>query len=397
MIMLNFPNPVEREQDFYGRQAELSLIERTLLSGRGVPVIIKGERHIGKTSLQNIAIQRLKRASKRKVTPLIVEPRGIATLDAFVEAILLRLASFTDTDIRQCGLVDPAGRVHLDAINQFGAAFTRLSGDSQDALFVICVDEFDQILRNAGQEVLRFDALMHFLIRESNLPVVVLLSMTHFPDELKQAASSPFTSEAEILRLQPFTLTEMEAMVTGLLGTSIVIPPTELAWLNRMSGGHPYFAKLLLANLQDQMDGSISGSPTQELPWDAALMRAVSDVKAENALENIYRVWFNDYEKRVVLLLAGRRNTLGIRELNDYGKRYLTAARSLAQRGYLQEQQAGYAFRIGFIGHWLRHWIQYDEEMERLRVPRLTDPWSSNQPIILTSEDLHRFGREHHN
>jgi hypothetical protein len=54
MIELNFPNEVSEEKDFYGRRREREQIERTLLSGTGRPVIILGERRIGKTSLQLI-------------------------------------------------------------------------------------------------------------------------------------------------------------------------------------------------------------------------------------------------------------------------------------------------------------------------------------------------------
>lgn len=392
MIVLNFPNPVERAKDFYGREKELDSIERMLLSGRRVPVIIQGDRRLGKTSLQNIAIQRLKTTTGQKIVPLTVGSRGIATLDAFVEAIFSRLASVTGTDIHQSGLVDSSGCLHMEVVNQFGEAFMHLAGAAQRTLYIICVDEFDQMLRHAGRDVLRFDALMHYLIRESGLPVAVLLCMTRIPDELMRSASSPFISEAEILRLQPFSDAELTQMVADLFRSVLSGPPPDFAWLQKMSGGHPYFAKLLLANLQELLGGFDSGLLIQRSHLDLAVMRAVEDIRAENELENIYQFWFTEMEKWVVLLLAARHHEMSYQELNEYGRNFLTAARSLAQRGYLQEQSGNYSFRIGFLGYWLRQWNQFEEEMDRLRVPRRNDPWSMNRTILIGDDDLRRFG-----
>src|SRR5436853_5721996 len=60
MSELNFPNAVRDEKDFYGRKAELERIEGVLLSSKRIPLIIIGERRIGKTSIQNIIIRRLR-------------------------------------------------------------------------------------------------------------------------------------------------------------------------------------------------------------------------------------------------------------------------------------------------------------------------------------------------
>jgi hypothetical protein len=76
MIELNFPNAVRHEKDFYGRKAELEHIERVFLSGRRVPIVIIGERRIGKTSLQNVVIEHMQKISQPRFVPLWLEPRG---------------------------------------------------------------------------------------------------------------------------------------------------------------------------------------------------------------------------------------------------------------------------------------------------------------------------------
>jgi len=40
----------------------------------------------------------------------------------------------------------------------------------------------------------------------------------------------------------------------------------------------------------------------------------------------------------------------------------------LFKRNYLIEQGDKYLIRIRFLDYWLRHWIEFDEELERLGV-----------------------------
>jgi len=73
-VELNFPNPVETLADLFDRDAELELVLTALRSPTRRPIVIMGERVMGKTSLLNVA------AEAAAVMP---EPRAIVTAGDF--------------------------------------------------------------------------------------------------------------------------------------------------------------------------------------------------------------------------------------------------------------------------------------------------------------------------
>jgi transposase len=80
------------------------------------------------------------------------------------------------------------------------------------------------------------------------------------------------------------------------------------------------------------------------------------------------------------------------------GSSFQKAARVMERRGYLtRDAQNRYAFRIEFLGRWLRDWEEYEEESEHLedirqRLKRLADPWHNVEETVVTDEDKRRFG-----
>lgn len=377
MIELNFPNPVFSEKDaqgrriFFGRQAERERIARTVLSGTRRPVIVLGERRSGKTSLQRVSTGCLEKQSPGQVWPLFIEPQGIRSRDQLAQQILERLCSVLGTSLRGTGLTEVTS-----SVGQFVDAVAHLIGPQDEQVALVCVDEFETILTNCPQqEQDKIVGLITHLIEQTNLPLVFFLTMTGLTKSIQESYRSSFASVAEIIRLQPFDPETIQVMVTELLRGQVIFPPAQMARLFQLSGGYPYFGKLLLAKmlerypLQEEKTLTVSEDMLGQTVRDAA-----RDPRADIAVKNIYQVHFDESEKSIVLLLAerGEHGRLTLEELNILGVSLKTATRRLAQRYYLREHDDGsFGFRVGFLGRWLKDWIEFEEEQERLELETL--------------------------
>ena len=405
MIELNFPNPVFTEKDprgrriFFGRQAEIEQIERTVLSGTRRPVIVLGERRSGKTSLQRVSADRLETQEQGRLWPLFIEPQGIHSRDQLAQQILERLCSVLGTSLREAGLSEATG-----SVGQFVDAVANLIGPQNDRTALICVDEFETILDNSPQpEQDKILGLVTHIIEQTDLPLMFFLTMTGLAKSIQESYRSSFASVAEIIRLHPFDQETTQDMVTELLQGQVVLPPAQMARLFQLSGGHPYFSKLLLAKmlerypLQEGKTLTVSEDMLDQIVQDAA-----RDPRADIAIKNIYQVHLDESEKSIVLLLAerGEHERLTLEELSVVGISLKTAARRLAQRDYLREHQDGsFGFHVGFLRDWLKDWIEFEEEQERLeletlwqRLERQKDPWAGTEATVVTDEDMRRFG-----
>lgn len=394
MITLDFPNAINNPERFYGRQRELNLIRQALGASRRVPVVVIGERRIGKTSIQNVAMHDLKVSNGGQIVPLIVEPRGIVSVDQFVESALSRLAMWARKDLRETGLVDSGNHVHLDNPAQLDHAFQRLLAGHTGIYFLLCVDEFDEMIRTAADagptERLKLMALVHYLVEKTELPLGLFFTMTRLPDTAGQEDSSPLLAKSEVVELFPLSLLEIGEMVRGLLQDEAVFAPADLSWLYEISGGHPYLTKLLLSNLFRRYPVINPPMQISRAMLIKALNDAVDDLPANHALENIYRVHMNADEKRVLLYLAERDEPVEAGELRASGISLLAAARSLEKRHYLAEQEGNYNFQSQFLASWLRNWVEFDEEIERLHVHRMVNPYISGETAGLTDDEFRR-------
>ena len=385
MADLNFPNAVTDVKDYYGRLDGLRLIEETFLQNQRVPVLVIGERRTGKTSLMNVAIRRLQGLSEKtdaiRFVILPVEPRGIVTFGAFARAILLRMSAHQGSDASE---TQPGGsiRAHeavpeIDGIEQFEAHFTGMLRNHQRETFLVCIDEFDEIVRQThGPELARILGLINSLLERADLPISFFFTMTRVPDLLKEEFPSTLISMAQVLELRPLEIEELTRLVNEVTGGRLSWAEERLQHLFQACGGHPYFTKLVLSHvLQSCPD---CGEPTRvtQVVFEDAIQQALNDPRTDHVFENLYKVHFSAYEKEVVLLLARRQTPLPGKELGNVGAAWVTAARRLVKRHYLVDQ-GGYYFRAAFMGDWLRNWIAFEEEcalystlQKRLAVPR---------------------------
>ena len=364
MIELDLLSPISDPKDLYGRDPELKRVVQTLLSGKSLPVIILGERRVGKTSFQNIVIRQLQNDAPGYFTFVQIESKGIATCDAFAVKILDELAAYYPKTIAEAGLEQVGDAFRLPLPEQFGLVFHNLAGLNPPEHFLIYVDEFDEIMRHASpQETARLDALIHHLTKQPDLPISFLLTMTYLPPQLRYSYPSPFTGMAEIIDLHLLSAVATTSMVnglsdtcSGLLGRPLMFSSAALGWLYHTTGGHPYFTKLILDQLLCMTDPSVGlHSPWNISPTDLsqALTATMRSERCRLAVKNLYDKHFSENEKYVLFWVADCETLLPLEKLREAGVALVTAARNLVTRDYLIESDAGFEFRIPFLKYWL--------------------------------------------
>ncbi len=376
MIELNFPNPVSQDRDFYGRRAERAVIERTLRSGTGCPVVVFGERRIGKTSLLLVTVKHLAAEEGSCYVPLILPPAAaMCTLQDYGREILQSVCSAVGEDARKTSLFDNEGRFRFPSYGRFTETLAQLLPQSLGKTFILCVDELDAMIlgRDQPQEATGIVALTDHL-RNARLPLVIFLTMTRIPDLLRKSYQSPVTLfEAEQVVLNPFSESETIEMVNGLLKTEIELAPQAMTRLLELSGGHPYFVKLLLYHLLAHHRFAANPRAITEAMFEAALPDAVADKSVASALDNLYEVHFTRDEQTLMLLLANREQGITSEQLEVPGPPFQKAAKRLVARGYLAQDDhtRSYRFRVGFLGRWFPEWERYEEELEGHTIEQL--------------------------
>lgn len=370
MAGLNFPNAVNDEKDLYGRLAGLRLIEETLLQNQHVPVLVIGERRTGKTSLMNVVIRRMQESTgssgRGRFAILAVEPREITSFNSFARSILLRMNAYTRAAGRGAqpgvGSKQNGPVPEIEIIEQFEAFFIELMQRSQQTVFLVCIDEFDEIVRQTrGSELARILGLIINLIERADLPIAFFFTMTSVPDTLKDEFPSTFISMAQVLELRPFEPADLATLVNDVTGSQLFWAQERLDHLFHMCGGHPYFTKLILAHLLSSCPDCGEPAKVTEDMFRDAVNEALNDPRTDYVFENLYKMHFTDHEKELLLLLARRQAPLPGEMLKQVGPAWYAAARRLAKRHYLVDDK-GYYFKAAFMGDWLRNWIAFEEE-----------------------------------
>jgi|YNPNPStandDraft_1061719.scaffolds.fasta_scaffold00031_4 hypothetical protein len=372
MFLMDFPNAVTNPANFYNRQSEFERAMQVLLYRKRVPVLVVGERRIGKTSLQNVVIEGIKtECSQAKI--LGIEPRGCHSVDSFFEAILQRVGALLNQKAVAYRQPNLQGKIHLETPDQFDRMLQSMLPADFDGKILLCVDEFDEIVRQAGKngktEQDRLFGLIHHLVERTTLPLSLFLTVTRLPELMTTDFPSSLVANAEIIELLPLEKRVASGMIEWLLQDrhiSLDVDAQEV--LNDMAGGHPYFIKLLVSNLVEEDQCAEEKVVTVDEVWNRVIPRALEDARAAYAISNLYRAHFTPSEKKVLLYIVERGEPVEGSELRKAGSEASYALRSLFKRNYLIEQGDKYLIRIRFLDYWLRHWIEFDEELERLGV-----------------------------
>ncbi len=335
--------------DFFDRTQLKTMLKAALRVKNKSLLIFQGERRAGKSSMLRLLQHDLAHDAAHAFLPLYIPWQTVFSRADLVDEILQSSCYELDIDLSDQMIADSD---KSDA--GFVSALQELTAVSSKTI-VICIDEFDSILEH-GSDVDRAQilALVEAVAQADALPVKFLLTLVRLPDCPADYAMAQVT----VYRLAPFSEDDLNEMVSELMAWRAHLLTTEVrAELFRLSGGWPYFAKLLLVCLAEEAPG--------EGWFERAVQKAVAHPLLEHSLSHIYIRHFNEAEKAALLFLVKHGEPLSATVRDRLPSAWQTAVCQLVQRHYLTIDAAGnYQFCIGLLANWFPQWIRYEEEVQ---------------------------------
>ena len=398
-IDLNFPNELFTPEGFYDRDEGRGLIQSLIEQGFPRPIVIVGERRIGKTSLRHVALGAARDLGYDRITPTFKS----YSLEGFVEELLSEVCAALEFPIREAYTADERGGFRFSpsaCANAMRRVFERFPGRR----VVLDIDEFDHFISQCdeAQGKLVLDFLGKLIDREQhNLPLKVFLTMTYCSGLDRHDYVSTFLQSAELVRLEPFKLEDTARMARGLLSGVLHFPDETVRRLQRFSGGHPFFTKLMLKHLHRNyyLRGTgelVPGEAVCVSPemLDIAIQDTVEDDQANFIMENILLKHMSADEQRVLqkLVQAGGHLNRGKLTADEQDAVY-----GLGRRRYLRYEGEQCVFNIEYLYHFIekRGQLILPRRQDsgaggRLRVHRMK-VYRGQQRLDLAEDELHLF------
>jgi len=380
-----FPSPVKDPVDFFGRAEELRRVQETLLNTSDILILVRGERCIGKTSFLNRVKTLLDAESgpDARFLHFSIEPSSIQTVEDFARELwdgLMRLARMVmPSDFAQ------EQPFSFASYTRFGFELAELLNSLRTYRFVVFVDEFEK-LRQATDAVTadRIVGLLRYIIEQTGLPIAFVISSLEDLNQIWSSFGSPPTTLDIVLA--PLDRGDCDAMLSSFFGSDVQEKEQLLEYIYLVSGGHPYFAKLLAAAIFDDNVGQKTCEPALAAfpDWDKILAQVVKTPEATNIFTSLYKR-FSDEERFVLLSLAGQDDhALAGQEVGRWPVSRRVAARRLEQKHYLLPlADGGYRLRLPLLGRWLREWHELALERERLGLAYETLPAVAEEGICI--------------
>lgn len=319
-------------------------------------VVIVAERRMGKTSLLRYLVEQLKK-----------QP-------GFVPALLPIGGSLHSADDLFSEIADHTWAALEQSSDDLTANLDGLTVEAQIALLrqlcavapgvtvVLCLDELDACLEHQetpDAEARKIAALVNALAAQEDLPIRLLCTTIRPPDQVADGCLAPLLRRAAQFRLAPFARGDSDEMLVELAAAHLGLRLTDddLTAFYRQSGGWPFFAKLLLVCLGETEPGD--NRPAR------ALDLAARHTALTEALEHIFRNYFDRNEKALVIALVEGHGRLSATQIARLGPAAAAAANRLAERSFLQiEADGSLSFRIGLLAKWFPLWSKYAEMAE---------------------------------
>lgn len=361
-----FPIAVKEIDDFFNRATVMARIQQTLAHTTDMPITIRGDRGIGKTSVLNRIKKLLKEPiwKDRHFYYFSVSPTGIYTFDDFAREIWDGLV----ITLQLSGVNLPeslTGPFQFQTFGRFAAQLTQLYQHTPDITFVVFIDEFGQIIHQCNNlEYNKIEGLINYIVEATEFPLVFILSLLQ---DLPDSYGSPIPMST--ITLHPIEKEDVCRMVDNLSNGYAEFTKESIDWLYDYSGGHPFFLKLILTKLFDRFD--LTNPQTCVIPsmLQETIPDACHSTRADEILRDVYTTYMSEEERFVLLWLASHQDKFMSYELQSNGTRINAAASQLLRRDFLtKDDNQSYYFRIRFFGDWLRTWPKYISELERLGV-----------------------------
>ena len=193
-INLNFPDPISDETHFFGRDEVWKQVQWCLWGPNPRPIIVLGERYIGKTSLLRVSIQRMKSFSESHLIPILL-PSGskLSSYNSLTTSIYNSLQTAIN-EIQPKNDSQKTVRVQQSVpVHQFIKRLEELISGFHGKTLVLCLDDFDSILQpliqeGSEQEIKSIIDLIDALIMERrNLQITLFITASKIPEVLRKS------------------------------------------------------------------------------------------------------------------------------------------------------------------------------------------------------------------
>jgi hypothetical protein len=350
MIELNFPNAVRKRSDLFGRDREITVALQAVKSHSPRPIVVVGERLIGKTSLQQVIARELE--DDQEGDFVVLFPPPAYTLQSYAGEILDTIrAHFTIPN----GMTEFTAR-RLQALGatqaNYLSAYRKLLTLAPHTTFVLCIDEFDSlVLKCEPPEQTAILDFTFYLAEQSGLPLVLLFTMNSPTEQVETAYPTRFLAKATAIPLHPLNRADTAELVSALLAPHYGVDVAAHRLIFKLSGGHPYFIKLILQSVLETFHENGPPLSLTTAMVREALPRALSSLEAWLAVNNTIQTHLSQRERLALRWLTDQQG----RATWDRAGAHTEALQELVRRQYLQHSADGFiSFKIGFLYHWLR-------------------------------------------
>ncbi|MBI5565490.1 MAG: winged helix-turn-helix domain-containing protein [Chloroflexi bacterium] len=350
MIELHFPDAVLDDADFCNRHLERSQIEQAFQAAASRPIVILGERRIGKTSLLNVTLNWLQAQERYQV----VTPGPWSSMHGFKSELITALALAAGLNPRREDWTDAAGNLQLNSATELVQACHAICAAARQRL-VVCIDEFDSALLACPTtgEQREIQALVLHFVEKARLPLTFFFSMTRPTEKIGHAYPTSFLNKARQIDLHPFGKADMIAAVSSLVRDLVQFTVGGLDQLFDLSGGHPYFFKAILNSLLNSAMPHSAGAHIDRAELEPAVTEALHSSEIRLTLPNLLEAHCTEQERALLMRLAQSNDLI----LSGVSEQEAAAARALRQRDYVScapDGRGPIGLSIGFIGRWLR-------------------------------------------
>jgi len=239
----------ERQEIFIGRAEISARIEQLLLDRRRPPLLLYGQRRVGKTSLLN----NLGRLLPSTIIPLFVDLQGPASRSKNEAGFLYNLARSMQRAAAQREIsLPPLTRDELavDPFSQFDEWLDEVEAALADNLALLMLDEFEvlaQALENGRFDETTVLGMFRHLIQHRPR-FKVLLSGSHTLDEFQRWSS--YLINVQVVHIGCLSPAETRQLVTQPVGDfSLRYQPAAVERVLALTNGHPFLVQLLCAEI----------------------------------------------------------------------------------------------------------------------------------------------------
>jgi len=351
----------EQQEIFVGRIDISARLERLLLDRRHPPLLLYGQRRMGKTSLLN----NLGRLLPNSIIPLFVDLQGPVSFASDYAGLLYNIArGMSDTASRKRGLVLPKlsrEELTLDPFTRFDEWLDEVeqAADTQNGnTILLALDEFEAldnaISEGRFQESILMGMLRHIIQHRTHFKV--LLAGSHTLQEFQRWAS--YLINAQIIHISYLNEGEARQLIEQpIQGFSLSYEPDALQRVLELTRCHPFLVQLLCAEivtLKNEQNPSV-----RRLARLNDIEMATTEALTRGSLffADIERNQIDEQGLAILNFLAARGERIFINRetLNRQFPHFENINQTLSllkRRELIEQRDGGYGFQVELIRRW---------------------------------------------